>query len=198
MLLQEEYLKRHGLTVPVVNHTLRDGCLLVRSKMPEKYFPNRYIIDFRWVDEGNHPGNYHITYYKCGDGLRREQFCRFTDPSVVPYDEYEPYLYRWLENQKSCQAKSATNYNESIAFMWELFLYAYDSWIAKSAGSTTLQKVEMTIDTDLDSDKKVGLINDALISIGKDSSQMMERWDHYFLPYAKKNFYWLARMLNGE
>jgi hypothetical protein len=199
MLLQEEYLKRHGIQIPVVNHTLRDGCLLVKNNKPDRHSPNRYIIEVRWVDEGNHPGNYHITHWKhVHDAAgRREHFQRTTDPQLVPYDEYEIYLANWMMKEK-LRSKSPNSYEAAVVYMWDMFLCCFDSWFAKSANVKTLLKVEAALDDGSKPEGRIVAVQEALVAITHDNQQVFDRWEQNFLPYAKKNFHWLARMLNGD
>lgn len=126
MLLQEEYLNRHGITMPVVRY----------AKQVNVVMKNK----FRWVtlqgtfeEDHRHPGKYRFHFGRPFCNIYRKDahgpFEFITYDDQVYWNNYEDFIVQWLPTAKKYTNdgyKALTEHKEIYLAVWEMFLYAYD------------------------------------------------------------------------
>lgn len=126
MLLQEEYLNRHGIAMPIVRYAKHVNVVLKNK--------------FRWVslqgvfeEDTRHPGKYRFTFGRPFNNIYRKdahgpfEFLNYDDQ--VYWHNYEDFLVDWLQTAKKYTNdgyKALTEHKEIYLTVWEMFLYAYD------------------------------------------------------------------------
>src|SRR5581483_6693308 len=99
MLLQEEYLQRHGITgVPVISH-VNNGSLLLHNNT-ESFSGGWVLMLIAWKDPHVHPGKYHINFYNpVHNAYKKSTFMSrcLTEDIKVEWDHYQNYLLTWAK-----------------------------------------------------------------------------------------------------
>jgi len=128
MKLYEEYLARHGLKIPVVNHCTNGSVFLQRDRT-SKY--NYSFLKIFWVENPRGPGNYVITHLcPIRDGFHQQGhiFDRISSVNVY-WDQYEDYLLDWIATNIQLEKTMQPVPSERCLFAaWEMFVYIFDSW----------------------------------------------------------------------
>ena len=130
MLLMEEYVKRHNLSIPVVRRNKELRLIL--------YSNNLYrIFAGTWVDANVHPGYYRFSYLK--PNHNSSLFCNLLHEKERYYwDEYESFILEWIAKISKSEWKPVSaDYGHRLVVLtlWRIFLYSCESAIVSEYGS---------------------------------------------------------------
>jgi len=123
MKLYEEYLARHGLKIPIINHCT-NGSVFLQTYGAMVYHYS--FLKIFWVENPRGPGNYVITHLSpIRDGFYEQGhiFGRISSVSVY-WDQYEDYLLDWIATSDQRPVPS----ERCLFAAWEMFVYIFDSW----------------------------------------------------------------------
>lgn len=131
MSICEEYIKRHGLNVPLVKR-IQTGYLFFQTE-PLVW----KLFTLNWQNSSSHPGHYvmRISSPNC-DGWR----CNFFTPifeTEVFADQYETMIFDFSKNV----SKVTIGEEEMVNAGWEVALQVFDSALAKDNDSLFLYDV---------------------------------------------------------
>lgn len=192
MRLHEEYIKRHKLDVPVVRFDHKANVFL---KLNES--PHWAVYNVDWVWGHNCPGDFHTSLncvihnaYQSG-----EFFLPFRD-HVVSWDDWESHIIKESTTFKVLGWRAVSEQERTLA-LWQMFLYAYDGWVAQIMGRNAkfYSLVETSIREDLDMNTRSAAYRSAyrLISVNEHAKSILS---HQLLPMASGHSEWLERLIN--
>lgn len=130
MNISEEYIRRHGLQVPIIQYPHNLNVFIVNEEYDWQIFSGD------WREETNHPGMYHFRWMRprYNSHTSKEMFedVRSDFCVNVHWDDYEEYIYWWLTEIRQMQKsgyRAIMDIYEAFLVMWEIFLYTHDGWI---------------------------------------------------------------------
>src|SRR4051812_30078676 len=124
MIPQQEYLKRHALSLPQVSHTLSTGSLILQM---DAVGPGRWIIiSVDWNNNSNHPGNYMVKvvspiHNSYTQSSLFQPVSGYPPVFQVQYEEFDQFFLEFSKSHK--KARAAETHSDSILLAWEMFLY---------------------------------------------------------------------------
>lgn len=191
MLLHEEYFRRHNLKIPIFEYT--DSINLILRTSDSRWA----LLTSRWREQYIHPGYYHVRYLSpVHNGFlnplsRNSSLFREIDCSHVYWDQYEDYIFRWIDGPGS--KLKAVSKEEAALASWEMFLYCYDDLIASYFCDDLGLAIEHSTrpDISLTNRKKAFLAAHRLLP-----QDVIEQYANYLLPYTNNYSTWLARLVN--
>lgn len=129
MRLHEEYLQRHGLKIPVINHCATASLFLKNDPYSwsgiDRYVPYTFLKIF-WIENNRGLGNYAISHlWPIRDG--KDRIFEKVGTENFYWDQYEDYLYQWCFDHK----EHIVSPEKSLLAGWEMFVYILDSWFKK-------------------------------------------------------------------
>jgi hypothetical protein len=201
MLIQEEYARRHAMSMTLASHTLKEGTAFLRSDGSGRILSNvtHLVMNVRWVPHERHPGTYQLFFQKPSHDSHggRTNFNLLQDPTTLNYEEFELIL-------RSFRRSSLPNFHAicepraTSLFAWEMFVCCYDGWIVRNGTSRLLSHVEASIDPMLTVEKRYEHYEAAINTIGHENSQVLEKWQMNFVGQRKKIIPWLGKIFNGD
>jgi hypothetical protein len=152
-----------------------------------------------WVDNPHHPGHYEVQIQiPVHDGGTGEIFLnvRGYPPSlIIQYEELADFLGAVAVSHGSLRA--IEGHKETILAGWEIFLYAFDRYIAKSASPKLREAIEESLDLDLPLEERYYSYIEATNHLIVDHVSVFERYETLIHSHTKRSLSWLARLVNG-
>lgn len=201
MLIQEEYARRHGLSVVLAGQTLRDGIALLRSNSPSRLLGGvtHLVLHVRWVPHDRHPGRYQLFFQKPAHDSHghRSNFSPLQDATELQYEEFDVAIRNMRRN--SLPSFQAISEQRAMSlFLWEMFVCCYDGWIVRNGTTRLLSYVEASLDPLLALDDRYSNFEAAVSTIGYDNPSVFEKWQVNFGGQKKKVLPWLVKLFNGD
>jgi hypothetical protein len=201
MILQEEYLKRHRIALPQVHHTLRSGSVIFKIDPESSDLQDRWaIVSLRWRDNPHHPGHYevnvrHPRHNGCIDGNLFDHARGYPPDLTLQYEELEKFFLDFATAHGKIQ--TVTDRKESTLLGWEIFLYCYDDFLAKSASSVFFSQIEGSIDSDLSISERHCHYNSAVNTLMTNFRGVFDIYGAQIHTHTQNNLTWLANLVNG-
>jgi hypothetical protein len=123
MLLQEEYLKRHGINIKPIYYTRKANLVLKLKSRPQ------VVVELSWENTSRRPGYFVFNFLNPNHNgyLDGNYFIQLGDAHYYQYDEYAAFIIRWSRGLNFSPIRS----NQIRLAVWEMFLYCFDGWIAE-------------------------------------------------------------------
>jgi hypothetical protein len=126
MTICEEYLRRHGLKIPLVKR-IQGGDLFFQTRSMEWS-----VLTISWQHQSNHPGFYTIrNLLPLKEGWKNQIYFVPTSEYQVHADEYEEFILNWSERV----TKVAVGEEECISAAWEIALHIFDVALIKESAA---------------------------------------------------------------
>jgi hypothetical protein len=112
----------------------------------------------------------------------------------VYWDQYEKFVLDTVQELKGGGFR-ATESEEAILAVWEIFLIMYDSWLARNMDSTFFCLVEQSTkkSASVESRIKACALAQKFLAI---DSHVENVWTFQLLPLARYGAEWLTRLIN--
>ena len=187
MYLQEEYLKRHGITdVPIINHVTNGSLLL-------KIDPGYLLMTIAWADNNRHPGNYLINHYTpIHNGyVNGFYFNKIVDECEIEWDGYYSYILNWSKGHINPILDS----KELILSAWEIFVFIFDGKLANLIPNAVLDRlIYKSLDEDLTMDQRFYGYQECLTYMSIEFPFILKAFKYNLLPHVQNYCYWLAKL----
>lgn len=194
MDLHEEYHRRRGLKSNLVKYTHSQSYLLLRAD-PSAWDSYWALHQIKWAGNGNRPGTFQIQLLVPNhDGVLGSGVFRTISDDKVEWDAYEAHLATWCNSRKGL---TPVHFSEIKLALWNIFLYAADTWIARSDPDADLLFKSLDESEPIEVQQKA--IDELLSSFAKTRSDLYQRWEHLKC-YSKADHYdeWLADMMDSS
>jgi hypothetical protein len=185
MHLQEEYIKRHNLIVPIIKHVSR-GSLLFKGGL------NYGLLIIEWKESNRHPGNYFISYYvPLHDGYMSGRFFQRLNESDVEleWDNYTQWLVNWCN-----KITPVTGDKEIVLAIWEIFVYCCDGWLAEFAQPFLEKLLFKSLDKELSIDDRFVGYQECLVYFTTEHPSIMKAFRNEVLPHINNYSHWLGKL----
>ena len=189
MQLAEEYLKRHSLKVPLIQH-IQQGSLFMRLD------DEIGILSISWLPDQNGPGKYRINHLKPihdSYGSGSGEFFSKLASDVVEWDGYEDYFSKLVKKR----IKPLSDQRDILIAAWEMFCLCSDSPLAVFATNEnlflSLNKNNNLIDRHANYSKFI----DKLQTL---NPNLFETWSREFIGYVRQcqSCIWLVQLMDGN
>jgi hypothetical protein len=132
MRLNEEYLQRHKISVPIIRHVPL-GYLIVRDSSETCFDFSTVswtVLAIRWQDQIIHPGFYKFQFFRPQKATSPDSDClkQYDKDIELRWDEYESFIWEW--SSKIDPATIINDPMEVVMTMWEMFVYSHEIYIA--------------------------------------------------------------------
>jgi hypothetical protein len=175
MQLHEEYIVRHGLSVPIVRYEDVSRVMLKR----EDKFPKWFIFSVEWQQPDHHPGHFEkCEYFACHNGWSRREF-QTHNRERIEFSDYEHYILDWAKEQKLNNVRVVTDKKERDLACWEMLLYIWDDWLAQNCSSSLYVTLEQTINPELNYRQRLDVINNIALPVS-----IIETYKYHLLPFV--------------
>lgn len=195
MFLHEEYLARHNINLPFVVHGKDSSLILKNPSLPSSW--RVFKVSFT----RSYPtGVYRIAYLGFRhNGYRDKKYLDvlFESPKVH-YDQLESYLLSTVKIIDFSGFKPVLNFNESMIFLWESFLYTHDAWIASRFKKDFLNLVVGTLDFDKSTKERIFLIHKAWNILSKQPDNTLRSFDNNFKNFIDDKSGWLNNLIKSK
>lgn len=190
MNLQEEYIKRHSLNIPLITY-VSSGSILLR--MEQSYI----LMTIKWREEQAHPGHYYINYFTpIHDGYNRfSYFHKIADVErELDWDEYQPFLYEWSKGQ----VHPVSGDLNVILAAWEIFVYCCDSWLVDYVTPGLEKLIYKSLDDQQTLENRFQGYQEALVAISTEYPYILKAYKQEILPHVANYCHWLAQLIESH
>jgi hypothetical protein len=190
MYLNEEYIKRNDLKIPLIVWSRRSSVFLRSQTTPYKW----YILASRWHDPDNHPGFYDIALNSVlhdgyEDGVLLQNIDKF---EKCHSDQYEKQMLHMVNFCKLSGLKAIEGKDHTMA-AWQIFLMMYDSWMADHMDGDFFKLVGLSLDSKATRKSRMSAINQAINKVDKRGKDV---WVYTMLPLVQDYSDWLVKLIN--
>lgn len=197
MHLHEEYIRRHGLPIPVVLYSQNSQLLVVQDK-PMNIASRWQVLSFEWTQPDWHPGRF----------VKRRLFPRYNswpadshgyryyfaeDEHELRWEDYEEDVIRSIQMYKSESWRPVTDDIECELASWEMVLYMCDGWLAQNCSDDFFALVEQSLDQTLSLYDRQMAFARALGDLPDDIRELMAC---YVYPIASNRSPWMTRLFD--
>jgi hypothetical protein len=194
MYLFEEYIKRHNLNVPLIYHNSKSTVLLKQKDILVSW----KVLSFSWTIIPRHPSYYEIVLGQpVHDGYQPGlliQNCRGY-PKECHWDEYDGQV-KHICGQLKQEGYQAIVGREKALAAWEIFLYIYDSYLARLMDKAFFWFVEQSINADLSVSVRSNACRVAKKMVMDKDSKLADALIYQIMPLVRDDSDWLARIIN--
>jgi hypothetical protein len=185
MKLHEEYIARHGLKMPMINHCAR-GSLFFHPPDPTIY-PYSFLKIF-WLENSRGPGSYAITHISpVHNGFYEEgKILNIISSKNLYWDQYEDYFINLITNPIGRPISSVN----SLFAAWEMFVYIFDSWF-KNQSQSIKSVLFHTLDKDNSYDIRIQNYNLICSYMAIHSPTILKLWKEEILIWVSCYSDWL-------
>ncbi len=187
MKLQEEYFKRHNISLPPIYHTKSANLILKLHVRPQ------VVLHIEWKEIQRSTGYYVFKY--CGPNhngyLDGNYFLEFTEEKsyIYQYDEYRRFITTWAKNLNFSPFKS----KEVRLAVWEMFMYSFDGWIAEN---WHLEEIAfLPLNEKLSFEERMIALDQAINALRRDNAVVGEIYDVEFRRFEVNYADWLADLI---
>lgn len=188
MRLHEEYIKRHGLDIPVVQYERR-STIFLRSHQRESI--EWRILAIQWIHVNRHPGYFEMSYVvPVHDGWREDLFRHIFRPKILYWDEYEATISKLVAEIVQDKFEAISNKDHVFA-LWQMFLYMHDSLIARHMPPEFYELVEDSVacSSSVSYEKAVDMLWEKIPNLYNTLKSQV-------LPLAAIHSQWLENLIN--
>ena len=195
MFLHEEYLSRHNINLPFVVHGKDSSLILKNTSLPSSW----RVFKVCFTRSG-HTCAYRIVYLGFRhNGYRDKKYLDVLfESSKVHYDQLENYLLSTVKIIDFSGFKPVLNFNESMIFLWESFLYTHDAWIAGRFKKDFLNLVVETLDLNKSTKERLFLIRKAWDVLSKQPDDTLRNFDNNFKNFIDDKSGWLNNLIKSK
>jgi len=195
MNLCQEYLERHSIELPVVQHS-GNGYVFLKSKN-KKGRINWSVVTISFQDGKYHPGTYLVNWSKPmhnGYGSRNRVFDSY-EQRQLEWDEYEGFFLDWTKSLKN--SRVVEDHKEILVVAWEMFVYANDQNLLSYAHREDFFN---SIDDELSLDERYEACESMIEVMMEDPHVGNTRrcWDREIMVYVRGYSHWLAELSNAQ
>ena len=183
MLLQEEYLKRHGIDINPIYYT-RKAHLVLSLRRPQ------VVLEILWEETTRRPGYFVFNFLNPNHNgyLDGNYFVQLGDAHYYQYDEYASFITRWARGLNFLPVKS----RQIRLVVWEMFLYCFDGWIA---GHDLEEMAFRPTDLQLSEGERLYELDKFLDYLANYDSLVIDIYSSEFRKYEDYYADWLANLI---
>lgn len=192
MYLHEEYIRRHGLDIPVVLYNQRTSVILRSNDLPYRW----RLITISWHHPDRHPGYFEVGYTEAiHNGWEEGKLVReLSRPAYWHWDAYEPSVLNLAAAVKQTPFRAVAD-EEKLLAAWAVFLYMYDSWYASRADKVFQNFAYQSLRGDLTTLQRRNNYESAVGLLTGDS-KIEEVWQRQLYPLSRIGSEWLVKLIN--
>lgn len=184
MLLQDEYLKRHGIDIKPIYYTRKAHLVLTLRARPQ------VVVDVLWEETIRRPGYFVFNFLNPNHNgyLDGNYFVQLGDTHYYQYDEYAGFITRWVRGLNFLPVKS----RQIRLAVWEMFLYSFDGWIAAHDLETMAFR---STDLSLSEEERLYELDKFLDYLANYDTLVTDIYDSEFRKYEEHYADWLAELI---
>ena len=190
MLLQEEYLQRHKLKVPVISHVKKGAIFLHVTK-------GYVMMKIDWQDSERHPGSYVISYHSpIHDGYNRGTYWH-NIPKVereLQWDEYQYYFASWAKGD----LHPVSERKLVVLTGWQIFILCADSALARLSDARLEKLIFASVDPDKPIENQFTNYQQAVAYLCTQHPALLRAYTRNIVPHLECYCYWLADLIKNE
>ena len=186
MLLCEEYLKRHAIAVPMMQHVRGLGSVFFKEQ------DVWCVKQFEWQPPDTHPGSYNVTTSRSvHNGLERGRYFEKIAEEQIQWDEYEHYLLDWIS-----VPRCIPSLDKAITIaQWEILLRCCDNSLIRHVN---YEKLFLSIDFDLPMETRYQYIQQCVDYFAHNHREIHRLWAGDLQFYREHYASWLAEMAQHD
>ncbi len=198
MRLYDEYLKRRGITVPVVQHRQEGAVLLWTTDPLISTWQNRWVlVTARWRPDDDHPGKYEVVYHlPVHNGGTKGRLFAQMPPIMLEWDEYEDFFYKWAAGLKG--VRPASGHRQVVLTAWEMFVFCYDDWFRRQGSDLKDRHLYTSIDDQLSADARYAGYQSVLLYLSAHHPAVLQAWKYEMLMKVYNYSDWLVDLINAS
>jgi len=192
MRLHEEYVRRHGLDIPVIRFDSRSNLFLKTKDAPFRWS----IFNIIWRPQIGKPGYYEFVQMNPLHNGQGEFCCREKDHYVY-WDQYESELTKIIKEYRDGGYCSIPSQFRNL-MAWEMFVYMYDGWMSRRMDGDFYRQVELSTSVKLDYDERSLALRTAIkiLSDSAGSEEIIEMLNYQIMPMINGHSQWLEDLVN--
>lgn len=193
MKLHEEYIRRHKLSVPLIQYD-QNSKILLRSHNPR----NWRVVSFEWQPDFGHPGFWRCSLIEPVHASygREKNWRQLFRPQKIYWDEYESFVKKLASDFSGWKVTQCVKDRE--LFCWEVLLYTCDNWLSQSEIGKNrgfLNCVVNSIDPDLSLEDRWGYFQEALSLM--DDNSVSEFFSYNICNHLGSGSSWFAELIDN-
>lgn len=208
MYINEEYLKRHGLTCPIIKRPNKDEnlyCLFKRKsnktnvEITPRGIRSPYMrLSIELVYESHVPPYYYFKWSHPTHSGRISRIFDATHSEKIEWDGYEDYI-----RQLNCYDQTIVSDRDEVkCALWEILLYHMDDMFSCVQYSLK-EQIWQTLDISLEKDKRISKIDACIYKLKKNPNMngdyFQACWEN-LVKESKESIYcdWIAKIFKNE
>jgi hypothetical protein len=124
MRLYDEYLKRHGLCLPLVRHANK-STLLFRVLDNSLWQSHWLLFSAEWHHKRGETGHYEVSFSAPN---RDQSTLVHLEKAKIQWDEYDRYFMNWPVLNTGVEYLSR---EDAASELWQIFQFCHDAWISR-------------------------------------------------------------------
>lgn len=188
MQLHEEYIRRHGLPVPVVRFDLSSRVLLKCSDIT----PRWRVVTIDWTQADRGPGYFEFQEFVPNhNGSSLARYFHVKNHRKIDVSEYEEFMWDWVVERHQHGVTAVPNRHEMELGTWEILLYICDSWFSEHASYSFYEDAEVSTTEGIGVRKRVEAYRRAFAALPK---EVKDIFGNYLLPFTNDTSEWIQRL----
>lgn len=189
MHLFEEYLNRHKIKVPAIQHCTA-GTLIVRQNM------NYNILFINRIFEDSRPNSYQICLKSpVHDGYDKKNVFIIKNIINVKWQEYEDFFLKFVD--LADPSSYLTTIEETNLAFWEIFTYICDTHFSTKCFKFK-KLLFASLDESLEWKSRLNHKENLLNILAKDDKYAFNLWQTNFSNHLVNYAEWLAKLLASK
>lgn len=189
MLLQEEYIQRHSIDVPLIVCTNFGNVIFRHDDF-------RYLVaHLEWKYYSWHVGNFKIDIYNpVYNGYTEGRLLNSYDDITIEWDNYQSFFRNWIPLWHG-KIQPVTRH-ESLIACWEIFLYCFDGWLARNATTEFMKLIDET--SDFSNPNRVRYIKEAHKYLRLNHEAVAKKFESVILSFSTHYMDWISNLLKNN